>query len=253
MTALRALVVDDEPLARQRVRRFLGREAGVELVGECGDGAEAVQAYQALRPELVFLDIRMPERDGFGVIDCIGVGPLPLVILVTAHREFALRAFEARVFDYLLKPFHRDRFASVLARAREQIERHRAAALAPSLAALLEERRPAYADRLPVKSDLRIQLVPTADIDYIEADGNYATLHAGAAIHLVRETMNDLEAELDPRQFLRAHRSLIVRLDRVVEVQPLFAGEYVLVLRDGTKLLTGRTYRDKVRQALGLA
>jgi two-component system LytT family response regulator len=249
VTTLRALVVDDEPLARQRVRRFLGREGGVEVVGECGDGAEAVKAFQDLRPELVFLDIRMPERDGFRVIDGIGAGPMPLVILVTAHREFALRAFEARVFDYLLKPFHRERFASVLARAREQIERHRAAALV----ARLHEPRPSYPDRLAVKGELRIQLVPTADIDYIEADGNYATVHAGAATHLVRETMNALEAELDPRQFLRVHRSLIVRLDRVVEVQPLFAGEYVLVLRDGTKLVTGRTYRDKVRQALGLA
>jgi len=254
---IRALVADDEPLARKRLRRFLGKESDVELVAECRDGPEAVAAFERLRPDLLLLDIRMPETDGFGVIEAVSGGPPPIVILVTAHREFALRAFEARAFDYLLKPFVHERFANVMARVRDEIGRARAAALAPSLLALLEgqtapPRSPRYLERLPIKTDLRIQLVPAADIRYIAAEHNYAKVHAGKGVHLMRDTMNGLEALLDPRQFIRIHRSLIVRLDQIAEVQPLFAGEYVVVLCDGTKLTSGRTYRRKLREALRL-
>jgi len=253
---VRAVVADDEPLARQRLRRFLGQEKDVELVAECRDGPEAVAALDRLRPDLLLLDVRMPETDGFGVIDAAAGVPPPIVVLVTAHREFALRAFEARAFDYLLKPFAQERFASVMARVREELDRRRAAALAPSLLAALghpEATRPSrYLERLPIKTDLRIHLVPATDIHYIAAEGNYAAVHTGKAVHLVRDTMNGLEAALDPRDFLRVHRGLIVRLDQIAEVQPLFAGEYVMVLRDGTKLISGRTYRHNLRQALRL-
>lgn len=258
MTAarVRTVVADDEPLARQRLRRFLSKEKDVELVAECRDGPEAVAAVDRHRPDLLLLDVRMPEADGFGVIDAMSE-VAPIVILVTAHREFALRAFEACAFDYLLKPFAQERFTSVMARVREELERRRAAALAPSLRALLgqaDSTRPSarYLQRLPIRTDLRIQLVPTTDIHYIAAEGNYAAVHTGKAVHLVRDTMNGLEAGLDPGDFLRVHRGLIVRLDQIAEVQPLFAGEYVLVLRDGTKLTSGRTYRHSLRRALRL-
>jgi two-component system, LytTR family, response regulator len=250
---IRTLVADDEPLARQRLRRLLDKEGDVDLVAECRDGPEAVAAFERLRPDLLLLDIRMPQTDGFGVIAALSVGPPPLVILVTAHREFALRAFEARAFDYLVKPFVQERFASVMVRVRDELRRVRDAALAPSLLALLgQPTPPRYLERLPIKTDARIQLVPAADIRYIAAEDNYARVQTGSGVHLVRDTLNGLEAALDPRAFLRIHRSLIVRLDQIAEVQPLFAGEYVVVLRDGTKLTSGRTYRHKLREALRL-
>lgn len=257
LSPIRTLIADDEPLARQRLRRFLGREPDVELVAECGDGPATVAALRRHAPDLLLLDVRMPERDGFGVLEALPDGATPLVIFVTAHREFALRAFEARAFDYLLKPFAQERFASVMARVREQLARARAAALTPSLLAMLERQAapppaPRYLERLPIKTDLRIHLVPAADIRHLAAGGNYVEVHAGDAVHLVRDTLNALEARLDPRQFLRIHRSHLVRVDQIAEVQPLFAGEYAVVLRDGTRLTSGRTYRHKLRAALRL-
>jgi two-component system, LytTR family, response regulator len=253
MNKIRALVVDDEPLARERVLSLLQGEVDVEVVGECSDGTQAVSAIQEQSPDLVFLDVQMPGCDGFEVIRNIGADRMPTVIFVTAYDEYALQAFEVHAFDYLLKPFGKDRFLQTLRHARETLERRRAGELGRKLLALVHDIKPEpqRVERLVVKSGGRVFFLRTDEIDWIEAAGNYVRLHLGTESHLFRETMNRMEARLDSRRFTRIHRSRIVNTERIKEMQPWFNGDSVVILRDGTRLTLSRGYRDKLQQRLG--
>jgi two-component system LytT family response regulator len=253
VTKIRTLVVDDEPMARERVLALLRHEQDVEVVGECSDGTQAVAAIQEHSPDLVFLDVQMPGLDGFGVIEAMGAEKMPTVIFVTAYDEYALRAFEVHALDYLLKPFGRDRFRQTLDHARASLERRRAGDLGRRLLALVNDIKPepARLDRLIVKSGGRVFFLRTEEIDWIEAAGNYVRLHLGEESHLFRETMNRMESRLDPKRFARIHRSRIVNTERIKELQPWFNGEYVVVLSNGTRLPLSRGYRDKLQERLG--
>lgn len=245
---IRALIVDDEPLARERIRRFLAREADIEIAAECTDGGEAVRQIRALRPDLVFLDIQMPERDGFGVLEEIGVEELPVVVFVTAYDRYAIKAFDFHALDYLLKPYTGERFRRAVERARAQIQHGKGGQLDERLISLLENLKTEQKvlERLMIKSAGRVFFLRTEEIDWIEAEGNYVRLHVGREAHLLRETMNRLASRLDPEKFLRIHRSTLVHIERIKELQPMFGGEYTVVLRDGTKLTLSRSYRDKL-------
>jgi two-component system LytT family response regulator len=251
--AIRALIVDDEPPGRARLRDLLAAEADVEVVGECADGTEAVTAVRDLRPDLLFLDVQMPGLDGFGVLEALGRECPPAVIFVTAHDRYALRAFDVHALDYLLKPFDRQRFQKALGRARTQLAGAGGPAARERLLALLEEVRPAPKplERLALKTAGRITFLKADEIDWIEAAGNYVRLHAGGEAHLLRETMSRLEGRLDAARFVRIHRSTIVQLDRIRELQPWFHGDYRVRLRDGTELTLSRGYRPKLQELLG--
>jgi len=250
---IRTLIVDDEPLARERLRKLLEAEPDVEIVGECGDGLEAVEAIGLQKPDLVFLDIQMPELDGFAVLDAVRAEKMPEIIFVTAYSQHALRAFEFHALDYLLKPFDRERFQTALGRARLRWEQARSGELSQKLTALLAELRPEprTTDRLAVKSDGKVVLVRTADVDWIEAADNYVNLHVGCESHLLRETMGSIEGRLDPRQFMRISRSAIINVERIKELQPMFHGDYAVILRNGTRLSLSRGYREKLQQLIG--
>lgn len=243
---LRILIVDDEPLARERVRLLLAEEPDVEVLGECANGPEAIDAIEAHRPDLVFLDIQMPEVSGFDVLRALPPDTWPLVIFVTAHDRHAIEAFEIRALDYLLKPFKRARFRLALARAREHLEARETAGLNARLRELLESpaTEPAYLSRLAVKTGERTLFVKVEDIDFLESAANYIVLHTAKENHVLRETLTNLESRLSPKRFLRISRSTMVNLDRVRELQPLSPGEHVLVLTDGRKLTVTRGVRE---------
>jgi two-component system LytT family response regulator len=250
---IRTLLVDDEPLARQRLRGLLADHADIELVGECSDGQQAVAAVQRLKPDLLFLDVQMPELDGFGVLEALAGALPPVVIFVTAHDRFAVKAFEVHALDYLLKPFDKDRFGAALARAKGQVRLGKSAAAEDRLMALLEsahQRRPTL-ERLIVKSAGRVSFVRVQDVDWIEAAGNYVRLHVGKEEHLLRESLTGLEAKLDAKRFVRIHRSSIVNIDRIRELQPAFHGDYVVILDSGAELTLSRNCRDKLQECLG--
>ena len=249
---IRALIVDDEPLARERIRTLLKREPDVELAGEAADGAAAVAAIEKLEPDLVFLDVQMPEADGFAVVEAVGALRMPPVIFVTAYDKYALRAFDVQALDYLLKPFDRERFQAAMRRARGELERASSGEFNRRLLALLREVRAQrkYAERLVVRSAGRIFFLRCDELDWIEAAGNYLRLYAGKEEHLLRETMGALEARLDPEKFIRVHRSAIVNLDRIREMQPGLQGEYVILLRSGARVTLSRGYRDRLRHLL---
>ena len=243
------MIVDDEPLARRRLRSLLSGETDVEIVGEYGNGRDAVHAIRESRPDLVFLDIQMPELDGFGVVREVGASEMPAVVFVTAYDEYALKAFEVHAFDYLLKPVDRERFASTLRRARSNARGDSARSLGDRLEVLLAELggRRQEPQRLPIRKDGRIFLIRPEDIDWLEADGNHVRVHIGKESHLIRETLSKLESRLPERAFMRIHRSTLVNIARIREIQPWFQGDYVLLLSDGTRLTSGRSYRDRVR------
>ena len=249
---LSVVVADDEPLARERVLSLLAAEPDFEVVAQCRDGEEAVRAIAERRPDLVLLDIEMPRMDGFDVIKAIGVDRMPAVIFVTAYDQHAIRAFDVRALDYLLKPFDRERFASALRRARGQIDAQANGDLGRRLAALMKdlERPAARSERLVVKSGGRMFFLRTDEIDWIEAAGNYVRLHVGAQAHLLRETMNAIEARLDSERFFRIHRSRIVNVERIQEMQPWLNGEYSIVLKTGARLTISRGYREKLQDKL---
>ena len=251
-SALRVLIVDDEPPGRERIRNLLEDQPDVEVVGVCTDGLEAVSFLRDNDCDLVFLDVQMPEMDGLEVVEAVGPERMPAVIFVTAHDRYALRAFEVQALDYLLKPFDRERFLKALDRARSQRQGD-PAELQRRLLALLEESRPGKRalQRLVVKSGGRIFFLKMDEIDWIEAAGNYLRLHVGKDTHLIRDTMSSLEARIDPAKFFRIHRSTIVNIERVREIQPLFHGDYVVLLRDGTQLTLSRTYRQRLEELLG--
>jgi two-component system LytT family response regulator len=252
---IRVLVVDDEPLARERLRKLLEKEPEIELIGECADGASAVETIHGQSPDLVFLDVQMPELDGFGVLSQLERGKMPAVVFTTAHDQFALKAFEIHAVDYLLKPFGKERFQTALHRAIDQVRRHHAGDLSQRLSALLadvqSEPKSKYAARIAVKSSGRVVFVKVDDLDWVEAADNYVSLHVGNEEHLHRETMAALEAQLPPAKFMRISRSTIVNVDRIKELQPLFHGEYAVILRNGAKLTLSRSYRDKLDALMG--
>ena len=256
-TPIRTLIVDDMPPARRRIRRHLERAPGFEIVGECGDGASAIACVRELKPDLMFLDVQMPEIDGFGVIAALTPEERPAILFVTAHDEHALRAFEVHALDYLLKPFDAERIDTALGRAREQIrwrrENSREHSLDHRLDALLAQLKPEarWLRRVAVKTRGRTRVVAVDDIDWIGAEGNYLSLHVGPETHLIRETMGEFEQQLDPQSFVRIHRSTIVNLDRVSELSPLFNADHAVRLKDGTELTLSRSYHDRVKALLG--
>jgi two-component system LytT family response regulator len=246
--SIRTIIVDDVDLARERIKILLG-DAEIEIVAECANGREAIKAISSLKPELVFLDIQMPKISGFEVVETIGVEVMPVVIFVTAYDEFALRAFEINAVDYLLKPFDEARLKKAVARAKREIEQQTLAGeMEEKLRRLLKEVRtePKYLKRIPVKSARDTTLVLTEEIDWINSAGHYLELHAGGEKHLIREQLSRLEAKLDPEKFVRIHRSTIVNLDSIKSLHPLFNGDHIVVLKNGRKLNSSRTYHENL-------
>jgi two-component system LytT family response regulator len=255
---IRALIVDDEPLARDRIRMLLAGVSDVTVVGEAGDGHSAINGIRELHPDLLFLDVQMPEIDGFGVLQAIGSEQMPVTVFVTAYDQYAIKAFDVSAVDYLLKPFDRDRFIRALARARKQIppvpsqESGESADLEARLLTLLRNvGANDYLERLVIKSGGRVSFLKTDEVDWIEAAGNYVRLHAARDTHMLRETMTALEARLDPRKFVRIHRGAVVNLERIKELQPLFHGDHQVTLRDGSRLTLSRNYRENLERVLG--
>lgn len=249
---VRCLVVDDEPLGRDRITGILRTVPLVEIVGTCSDGAEAIEAIAALEPDLLFLDVQMPEVDGFGVLAAIPSARRPEVIFVTAHDRYALKAFDVHAQDYLLKPFDPDRLHAAFARAAERIEGRRGASARAGLQELLDEMelRRTRRTRIAIRNDGRVTLLPVADIDWIESDDNHLRIHTNGATHLVRQTLQSLEESLAPTEFVRVHRSAIVNVSRIREIQPWFNGEYVVLLRDGAQVKTSRGYRARLEELI---
>lgn len=251
MSELRVVIVDDEPLARGGLRAMLTQERDVVIAAEARNGAEAVAAIRAGALDVVFLDIQMPELDGFEVLSELGAAQRPLVVFVTAFDEFAIRAFDVHAVDYLLKPFDQSRLRIALERARSRNGATRAEDTRRLEALLGELRgRSTYPDRLLLKHEGDTVVVLTDDIDWIEAADNYVKVHARTDRYMVRESIKSLEARLDPRRFARSHRSAIVNLQRVRSLQPMAAGEYVITLSTGARLMLSRGYRDTFREAL---
>jgi two-component system, LytTR family, response regulator len=246
---VRVLIADDEPVARRRLRRLLQREPDFSLVAECADGAEALRLMVDAAPDLVLLDVQMPELDGFEVLQRFPGDRWPAVIFVTAFDRYALRAFDVHAIDYLLKPFSPERFRTAIARARTRLSQ---GARDGGLAGLVEEvrRRPAYLTRVAVALRGRTILLDVMTIDWVQAADNYVTLHAGGREYLVRDTLAALERQLDPDRFARIHRSTIVNLDRIAQLEPATHGDGIVQLHDGTRLVITRTWRDRVVRAL---
>jgi two-component system LytT family response regulator len=244
---LRVLLVDDEPLARAKLRRLLADEVGIEVAGEAGSVAEARERLLAVHPDLVFLDVQMPGGDGFALIESLPPAERPAIVFVTAHDEHAVRAFEVHALDYLLKPFDRERLRVALERARETLGRDEPAATDEQLRSMLAELRgeQPHLERFVIRGVGRIVFVNAADVDWIEAAGNYVRLHLGKESHLLRETMSSLETRLDPKVFARIHRSTIVNIDRIRELHHIFHGDYSVLLRDGTRLTLSRGFREQ--------
>jgi len=259
MRAIRTLIVDDELAAREGIRHLLAADPEIVVAGECANGRDAAAAIRDGAPDLVFLDVQMPELDGFEVLREVGVERAPAVVFVTAFDQYALRAFDVHAIDYLLKPFTDERFRQSLERAKQQVRHGRLGELSQKLAALLgpgepsRAARPRYLDRLLVKSGGKVTLLPVGEIDWIDAEGDYVRIHVGKTWHLLRETMKNLEGQLDPTRFVRIHRSTIVNLEKVKELQPFFRGEYVVVLHNGATLKLSRGYRENLEARLGRA
>jgi two-component system, LytTR family, response regulator len=258
-SAIRTLIVDDEPLGRDLVRHMLGTHADFRVVAECGDGEKALAAIKRHTPQLVFLDIKMPRLDGMSLLARLDATARPLIVFITAHETYAIKAFAEHAFDYLLKPFDQERFDQTIARVRAHLRQLEEAKLGQSVRSLLAPTAAPAAlpkptlDRFVVRESARVTFVNVADVEWLEAEGNYVALHVvGGKSHLVHDTMTNLETKLDPAVFVRIHRSTIVRADRIKELLPHFNGEYVVVLKDNARLKLSRSYLDTARVALGL-
>lgn len=257
---IRTIIVDDEPTARRGVRLLLERDPAIEIVGEATTGAEAADLIRRARPDLAFLDVQMPGSDGFAALQQLEPECVPTVIFVTAYDEYALKAFEVHAVDYLLKPYDDARFGAALQRGKEEVRRRQTDTVNARLAQLLSylqaggggAGQPAEApsDRILVKSSGEIFFLKAEEIDWIEAEGDYMKFHVAGRAHLMRETMARLEARLDPKRFIRIHRSTIVNIDRLRKLSPSFAGEYAVVLHDGTKLKLSRGYHERIAAVL---
>jgi two-component system LytT family response regulator len=255
------VIVDDEPTARRGIRLLLERDDSVEIVGEAAGGADAAELIKREKPDLVFLDVQMPGCDGFEALHRVGTAAAPAVVFVTAYDEHALRAFDVNAVDYLLKPYDDARFAAALQRAKEEVRRRSADSVNTRLTQLLEylqhdtarqgaAKDDSAGDRILVKSSGEIFFLKAEEIDWIEAEGDYMKFHVGGRAHLMRETMARLEARLDPKRFIRIHRSTIVNIDRLRKLSPSFAGEYAVILHDGTKLKLSRGYHERIATLL---
>lgn len=252
---IRTLIVDDEPLAREWVRNGLQDEPDVEVIGECGDGFEAVRAIAAEKPDLVLLDVQMPGLDGFGVLASVDPEKLPAVVFVTAFDRYALKAFEAHAVDYLMKPFSGERLHQAVERARAAIDRSASKDLKTQLRALLDdiERERQYPEWLLIKKDDRSVFLRVEDIDWIESARNNVRLHVGKDVYVYHETTSGIEARLDPKHFFRIHRSTIVHIERIRDMHPWFNGDYAVTLKDGTRLTLSSTYRERLKDFRRLA
>jgi two-component system LytT family response regulator len=253
---IRCLIVDDEPAARGALKSLLEPEPDIEIAGELADGETAVRFLRTAPVDLLFLDIQMPEMDGFEVLRQLAGAGRPVIIFVTAYDQYALRAFDSEAVDYLLKPYSDERFHQALARARRQVRTGRIGTLSEQLRRLLNRTaapEPAgeYRSRLLIKHDGRITILPLAEVDWLEADGDMVKVHAGNRTLQVRETMKDLESQIEPARFVRIHRSTIISVDRIKELQPYFKGDYVVVLRDGTNLKLSRRFKSDLEKVLG--
>jgi two-component system LytT family response regulator len=237
ITKIRTLIVDDEPLARSSISVLLRRDPEIEIIGECGSGVEALSQIRSAKPDLVFLDVQMPECDGFDVLELLGKDLPPAIVFVTAHDQYALRAFEAGALDYLLKPFDNDRFDRALQRAKQRL--------------VLGKDLPGKLERVAIKSVGQVAFVKVSEIDWIEAADYYACLHAGPRTHLLRRSMAELEQDLDPSVFCRIHRSTIVNLDRVRSLKLSEDGEYKVLLDNGALLRMSRRYSKQLQSRLG--
>jgi two-component system LytT family response regulator len=245
---IRALIVDDELLARERLRRLLLEQPDLEVAGECANGLEAVAAIEELAPDLVFLDIQMPELDGFGVIEAVGPERMPAILFVTSYDKFALKAFELHALDYLLKPYDAERFKAALTRVRVWIRGQARPALEPMLAEVRVARGPE--DRLLVKDGSRYTFIKLESIQWLEAEDNYVRVHLESRSHLVRQTMAGMLGKLSPDRFRRIHRSAIVNLDFILHLEPWTGGDYLVTMRDGTQLTLSRTFRSQLGEWL---
>jgi two-component system LytT family response regulator len=250
---IRAVIADDEALARKFIRRVLQDDHEIEVVAECANGKEAVSAIKKQRPDLLFLDVQMPELDGFAVLQSIAAERLPEIIFTTAYEQYAVRAFELHALDYLLKPFDQARFEDAIKHAKERLRAERDEDGRLQIEALIEsfKNRPQYVDRLVIKAGGRINFLSTNEINWIEADDKYVHLHTSKTHPMLRQTLNAMEAQLDPKKFRRIHRSTIVNVARIKELQPMFNGEHSVLLEDGTKLTLSRNYKDKLFEFLG--
>ena len=250
---LRVLIVDDEPLGRNMVRRMLAGHSDVEVIGECENGHDAITAIKTEAPDVVFLDVQMPEIDGFAVLEAFQPNELPLVIFVTAYDQYAVQAFEIHALDYILKPFDQDRFEQALSRVKHQIKSDKLSQSAERILALLADRRPSpnYIDRFIIKADGRVFFLKVDEVEWIQAEGNYVSLHVRKGKYLFRETISNLETQLEPRKFQRIQRSIIVNIDCIRELQPWSRGDYRVVLFDGTELKLSHRYRDNLDRYVG--
>jgi two-component system, LytTR family, response regulator len=256
---MRVVIVDDEELARRGIRTRIQRSRDVDIVAECSNGREAIEAIRGTSPDLVFLDVQMPGKTGFDVIEAIGCDTFPHVIFVTAHDRYAIRAFEVSALDYLLKPIDDERFDIALRRARESLARHHDSDVGRRLASVLDEMAPkgnhkpstARSNRMVVRSGGRVLFVKVSEVDWVEAAGDYVTLHVGKKSFLMRETITEMEAKLASDGFARIHRSTIVNLEQIVEMRALDNGEYRVLLRDNTELKLSRNYRHALQRLTG--
>lgn len=254
MEKIRTLIVDDETLARDGIRSRLEHDPEIEIVGECASGNKAVTAILRDSPDLVLLDIQMPKLDGFGVLEQVGADRMPQVIFITAYDKYAVKAFEIHALDYLLKPVDGKRLAKALARAKSLIRGKSGEMFGQQLSSLLASLKndTKYLERLAIKMAGSYLIVNVTDINWIEADDNYVKLHTADHVHLMHMTMSSLEETLDPDGFLRIHRSAIVNLKRIKELHSMFHGKYEVVLDDGTRLTSGKVYRDSIQRFLGM-
>jgi two-component system, LytTR family, response regulator len=247
MKRIACVLVDDEPLSRQLLERFIADLDELELVGSADDAVSAIDMINRKAPDLLFLDVQMPEANGFDVLEAIATDKRPFVVFVTAYDSYALRAFDAQALDYLLKPFDRARFERSARSAIARIRSERRARHADKLEKLLSDRK---SRRIVVRTEGRMILVPATDIDWVEAQGNYVHVHVGANHHSLRSTLRDFMDKLPPSLFVRIHRSAIVNITRIAEVRPWYTGEYVIVLTTGRELTLSKTYRDAFFEAL---
>ncbi|MEI7905973.1 MAG: LytTR family DNA-binding domain-containing protein [Bacteroidota bacterium] len=251
---IRAIIVDDEPLAREKVLLFARSENDIEIVDVCANGHDALSSCKKFKPDLLFLDIQMPEMNGFEMLNQLKIDPLPGIIFITAYDEFALRAFEFHAVDYLLKPFDRNRFTKAVNHARESIQSHtQSDETALQIQTMLNSinQESARPERLIVKTNGKIIFLRMNEIDWMEAAGNYVNVHVGNEAHLIRETMNNIQDQLDPQHFIRIHRGTIINIEKVKELQPYYNGEYKVVLQNNTQVILSRGYRENFKKILG--
>lgn len=250
MLKIRTLIVDDEQLARERVLNLLKNDPDIAIIGECGTGNEAIEMIRVESPDLVFLDVQMPDGNGFDVLESVDLHQMPIVVFVTAYDQYAIRAFDVHALDYLLKPFDQPRFDQALVRAKSEVVLRNNTNVNQKLLSLLEhiESHKKHVDRILVKSAGRVFFLRFDEIDWVESAGNYVKLHVGPDSHLLRETMSEMERKLGDEKFVRIHRTAIVHVDRIKELQPWFNGEYIVLLTNGAKLMASRGYRRKLSE-----